>query len=179
MKFHLPVRIFFSTLLASPVKDLQVSRDSVVPGLRLVFNSTRVRILKVTNCDFASLVLSSGSTSDRQVAVLLLWSLMTLKCWLCCTLRESKPPPYTYTPPKCRNPCAAHWKQSGPRTIGSGNPRKSSAGPISSWRTSGESFERRAPGPRGPAFTAITRVQIQSGTPIKNQRDTITFAETS
>jgi hypothetical protein len=29
------------------------------------------------------------------------------------------------------------------------------------------------------AFTAITRVRTPSGTPIKNQRDTINFAETS
>jgi hypothetical protein len=29
------------------------------------------------------------------------------------------------------------------------------------------------------AFTAITRVQIPSGTPINNQQDTIRFAETS
>lgn len=43
MKFHLPTRIFFSTLLASPVKDFQLSRDSAVSGLGRFFNSTRVR----------------------------------------------------------------------------------------------------------------------------------------
>ncbi len=43
MKYHPPVRIFFSTLLASPVKNFQLSRDSAVSGLGRVFNSTRVR----------------------------------------------------------------------------------------------------------------------------------------
>ena len=43
MKFHSPVRIFFSTLLASPAKNLQLSWDSAASGLGRVFNSTRVR----------------------------------------------------------------------------------------------------------------------------------------
>jgi hypothetical protein len=57
MKFHPPVRIFFSTLLASPVKNFQLSRDSVVSGLGRVFNSTRV--LRST---FSSAMLRIGTT---------------------------------------------------------------------------------------------------------------------
>src|ERR1035437_5764197 len=71
MKFHSPVRIFFSTLLASPVKNFQLSRSSAVSGLALVFNSTRVR-----RSTFSSAMLRIGTT-------FLFLSSATGAGWLC------------------------------------------------------------------------------------------------